>query len=293
MTEPLPKLSWFPLYVEKILSSASWLQMKDYQRGWYIQLLLLSAHSERPGYLPLDGPLWRLAGAHSEQYFHRESAAVLACFKRLQLDGREWIYNERLLAVLQEQSRKQQSAEKRSGKSSGKVEDQQPLLPLSFSSSRFSPEILVQAVEDLFQYYCKTFRRESRYKLTEPRKAACLARLAECLADNGGDLHGAKQTATQAIDNLSRSEFHVNHGYCDWNDHLFKSPETFQKRLDMKAAPATLQPGSENGAFGDPSFGRNEHLQDLLSSLGWENRKMLKQVQRERDPLPSIRTGSA
>ncbi len=298
MSDRLPKLNWFPVYVEKILSSASWLQMKDYQRGWYIQLLLLAAHSERPGYLPLDGPLWRLAGAHSEQYFQRESAAVLACFKRRQMDGREWIYNERLLSVLEEQARKQQAAEKRSGKSSGKDEDPQPTLPLSFSSSQFESgehaEELRTTVKDLFQHYCRLFGKEGRYKLTESRAEACAARLRECLSDNGGNLSAAKTMALQAMENLGRSEFHTTHGYCDWNDHIFKSLEIFQKRLDMKVAPTIVQPGSGNGAFADPNFGKNDHLKEWLGDIDWENRAMLKKVKRERDPLPpAIRTGSA
>ena len=163
MEEPLPKLSWFPLYVEKILSSSSWLQMKDYQRGWYIQLLLLSAHSVRPGYLPLDGSLWRLAGARTKQYFEQESVVVMACFKRRQMDGREWIYNERLVRVLEQQARRQMDFDRRGKKGSGKDDQRQTSLSFSSSTISISPDLIQKTVEELFEYYCNTFtKRESR-----------------------------------------------------------------------------------------------------------------------------------
>lgn len=81
--------------------------MKDFQRGWYIQLLLLMTRAKpHIGYLPLDGQLWKLAGAHSKRYWENQSALVLACFKVREIGGAQWIYNERLLAELQEQSQK-------------------------------------------------------------------------------------------------------------------------------------------------------------------------------------------
>jgi hypothetical protein len=100
------KLDWFPLYVNRILASRRWQQMKDYQRGWYITLLIAAADSEKPGYLPLTQGLWELAGASSEGFFKKESVLVMQCFKAQEIDGREWIYNERLLLTLKEQSEK-------------------------------------------------------------------------------------------------------------------------------------------------------------------------------------------
>lgn len=100
----LEKLEWFPIYVDRLLSSPAWSEMKDYQRGWYIQLLLRSTRSERLGYLPLDGSLWRVAGAHSKAMWDNHKAAVMACFKIRTDDGRDWIYNDRLLNVMEEQS---------------------------------------------------------------------------------------------------------------------------------------------------------------------------------------------
>ncbi len=65
------------------------------------------------GYLPLDGRLWTLAGAHSKQYWELHSALVLACFKVAEIDGQSWIYSEPLQNVLNEQTYKRdQAAEK-------------------------------------------------------------------------------------------------------------------------------------------------------------------------------------
>lgn len=80
--------------------------MKDYQQGWYFNLLIESVDSEMPGYLPDDGQLWELANATSRRFFEKESAPVMACFKSRQIDGRVWIYNAKLLKVYEEQIHK-------------------------------------------------------------------------------------------------------------------------------------------------------------------------------------------
>jgi len=240
MEPGLPKLSWFPIYVEKILSSLSWQQMTDYQRGWYIQLLLSSAHSERPGYLPNDGSLWRLAGARSKHFFNQDSAVVMARFKSTQMDGRLWIYNPKLLEVLEEQADKHESANrKKGGKVKGKMLKKEENLSLSF----VSPESLKQTIKDLFDFYMEHFDRDESYKLTESREQDCASRLDELLQSNHGDLGAARESAQEAILNLSHSQFHVEHGYIDWSDHIFKSTEIFQKRMAM-AAPAAKQSGN-------------------------------------------------
>lgn len=80
--------------------------MKDFQRGWYMQLLLLCARSQRPGYLPLDQRLWELAGAHRRELWEQHKSAVMACFKTRTFEAREWIYNERLLHTIEHQHAK-------------------------------------------------------------------------------------------------------------------------------------------------------------------------------------------
>jgi len=111
---PEHELAWFPCYPEKILSSIHWINMKDFQRGWYWQLLLNMTRSKPIGYLRFDdGRLWTLAGAHSKQYWDSHAGLVLACFKVARLDGHEWIYNQKLLDVLTEQQAKYDNAVKR------------------------------------------------------------------------------------------------------------------------------------------------------------------------------------
>ena len=171
MDGSVSKLAWVKLYIGDILEAPDWAQMKDYQRGWYIQLLLRSTRSERRGYLPYDGSLWRLAGAHTKQYWDDHSAVVMACFKRRQENGREWIYNERFLRMLEETETKIRTGEeKRSRNRSGKQEGQETL-PL-FSSFPVAVDLLKKTVDELFELYREAFCRDSRYTLTESRQNA-------------------------------------------------------------------------------------------------------------------------
>lgn len=100
------KLDWVPVYIDDLLSSPAWQDMRDYQRGWYFQLLLRMTRGERLGYLPLDAMLWKRAGAHCRAYWDNHKAPVMAAFKVRAIDGLEWIYNDKLLRVLEEQSGK-------------------------------------------------------------------------------------------------------------------------------------------------------------------------------------------
>jgi hypothetical protein len=93
----MPQIEWFPLFIDKLLSSPAWNLMKDYQRGWYIQLLLHCTRSERLGYLKMDSNLWTIAGAKRKDFWDAQSSIVLACFKVREMDGHQWIYNDRLL----------------------------------------------------------------------------------------------------------------------------------------------------------------------------------------------------
>jgi hypothetical protein len=102
----LQRLDWIRLHIDKLLSSPRVQQMKDFQFGWYIKLLLHLTRSDRVGYLPLDERLWELAGAHRREYWETHNSAVLACFKARELDGQSWIYSERMLTELGEQSNK-------------------------------------------------------------------------------------------------------------------------------------------------------------------------------------------
>jgi hypothetical protein len=105
------KLDWFPLFIHRIKGSKRWKEMRDYQRGQYMSLLIELADSVKLGYLPNDVEgLAVLAGAdHMRRAFIRawtEGGIVRTCFKTQILDGVEWIYNEPLLEVVQNQLKK-------------------------------------------------------------------------------------------------------------------------------------------------------------------------------------------
>lgn len=111
VTHSSQELTWFPCYPDRILSSTHWMKMKDFQRGWYWHLLLLMTRSKPLGYLRFDdGRLWGLAGAHSKQHWDSHAGLVLACFQHCEIDGHEWIFNQKLLDVLTEQQCKHAKA---------------------------------------------------------------------------------------------------------------------------------------------------------------------------------------
>jgi hypothetical protein len=60
-------LEWFPFYVHRLAGDVRYRALKDYQQAWYLNLLFASWVSERPGYLPDDGQLWRLANARTQR----------------------------------------------------------------------------------------------------------------------------------------------------------------------------------------------------------------------------------
>jgi len=112
-------LTWFPLDVRRFLGDARYRALKDYQQSWFWNLLLESWISERPGYLPDDGQLWRLANARTRQFFEKEGSAVMSMFERegSTTDGAVWIYNRTLLKIYDEQVLKFHRKQKKSKKS--------------------------------------------------------------------------------------------------------------------------------------------------------------------------------
>lgn len=112
-------LEWFPFYVHRFIGDVRYRAMKDYQQAWFLNLLFASWVSERPGYLPDDGQLWRLANARTSQYFDKESGAVLCMFERegSTTDGRVWIYNRLMLEIYDEQVLKFHKRKRKSTKS--------------------------------------------------------------------------------------------------------------------------------------------------------------------------------
>ena len=98
-------LEWFPFYVHRLTGDARYRALKDYHQAWYLNLLFASWVSERPGYLPDDGQLWRLANARTRQFFEKECEPVMRMFERegSTTDGAVWIYNRAMLEIYDEQ----------------------------------------------------------------------------------------------------------------------------------------------------------------------------------------------
>jgi hypothetical protein len=97
----------------RLIDPMKWKAMKDYQRGWYWQLMLKMTYMTPYGRLPFDGQLWILAGAHSKQYWDANAGLVLASFKIAEIDGRTWIVHENLISVIKEHKPSSQSKQKK------------------------------------------------------------------------------------------------------------------------------------------------------------------------------------
>ena len=112
-------LEWFPFYVHRIAGEVRYRALKDFQQAWYLNLLFAAWLSERPGYLPDDGQLWRLANARTRQYFEKEAGPVLCMFERegSATDGAVWIYHRVMLQIYDEQVLKFHKRKRKSSKS--------------------------------------------------------------------------------------------------------------------------------------------------------------------------------
>jgi hypothetical protein len=112
-------LEWFPFYVHRLVGDVRYRALKDYQQAWYLNMLFASWVSERPGYLPDDGQLWRLANARTRQFFEKECEPILCMFERegSMTDGAVWIYNRTLLEIYDEQVLKFHKRKRKSSKS--------------------------------------------------------------------------------------------------------------------------------------------------------------------------------
>ena len=118
-TQRTQYLDWFPFNVHRVLGDLRYRGLKDYQQAWFLNLLCASWVSERPGYLPDNGQLWRLANARTRQFFEKECAPVMHMFERegSTTDGAAWIYNRDLLKLYDEQVLKFHRKKQKSAKS--------------------------------------------------------------------------------------------------------------------------------------------------------------------------------
>lgn len=96
---------WMPVFITKWLTSPVVRSMRDYQRGWYWDLLCRAwKNSERPCHLRHDfDRLWMEAGADSEKFFKQHCAIVIGCFSRVVIDGVDWLVQNDQLEIYNEQ----------------------------------------------------------------------------------------------------------------------------------------------------------------------------------------------
>jgi hypothetical protein len=96
-----PELKWLKIPLDMWVPDG----LKDFQQGWFVNLLRASLRSENIGYLFLceEGCsgclacLWRVANAHHPEYFKKHSSLVLACFNSARIAGRRVLYFPRLV----------------------------------------------------------------------------------------------------------------------------------------------------------------------------------------------------
>ena len=114
-----PLKEFFPFYID-FIRDPRYRNLKDYQQAWYLNLLVEAWVSERPGYLPDNEQLWRLANARTRQFFEKERGPVTdGMFERegSTTDGDVWIYNRALVEIYDEQVVKFHKKRRKSTKS--------------------------------------------------------------------------------------------------------------------------------------------------------------------------------
>jgi hypothetical protein len=101
------ELNWLPIPLDFWVPAG----LKDFQQGWFINLLRASLQSEHMGYLILceegcsgcPACLWRVANAHHPEHFKKHSSLVLACFNRAQIAGHRVLYYQKLVEKVSKQ----------------------------------------------------------------------------------------------------------------------------------------------------------------------------------------------
>jgi hypothetical protein len=112
-------LKWLPIPLDLWVPAG----LKDFQEGWFINLLRASLRSEYLGYLILceegcsgcSACLWRVANAHHPEYFRKHGSLVLACFNCAQIAGHRVLYFPKLAETVRGQLSKIRNHRPRKG----------------------------------------------------------------------------------------------------------------------------------------------------------------------------------
>jgi hypothetical protein len=177
------ELKWLPIPLDLWVPAG----LKDFQEGWFINLLRASLRSENMGFLILceegcsgcPACLWRVANAHHPEYFKKNSSLVLACFNSAQIAGRRVLYFPKLVETIQGQLSKIRSHRSRRGglsetstgfnKESG---DYSPSGSLSFDFDLDSENQKQASKQNLFEARTTTMREEQHFSNSEIEQGA-------------------------------------------------------------------------------------------------------------------------
>ena len=258
---PGPKLAWMKLWVADLLTSSFVLSLSELDFARYVKLLMRAWESDTPCFLPNDVViLSRFAGASSLKSFKQSWAIIQSHFTETG-DGK-YVFNskERLTFKKQvelnrnsiENGKKNNNYIKNQHSSTNlgipsaipsdlptgipaparglkvlkELQDQNPLVELNSTEE-------LQMIRKMFSHYCTAVSRNpEKYRLTNGRTKKAMQRLHERLALHGGNLGIVEQEFSTAIENLSKSAYHMENGYFDWTDQIFRSEEEFDKRLN-------------------------------------------------------------
>jgi len=96
---------------------------------------------------------------------------------------------------------------------------------------------MAKALQEVFAYYLTTMQRIPRtYSFSALRRKKGMARLEDALRMTHGNLADAVELMKAVIDEVARSDFHMGRSaktegksYCEWEDHIFRSTEQFEK----------------------------------------------------------------
>jgi hypothetical protein len=140
-------------------------------------------------------------------------------------------------------------------------------------------------VEAQFRSYLTLFGRDpARYTLTPKRKHHAMARLHERMKLRGS-VAGAVDDFQVAMKHLHADEYMRSNKWSDWDAHLFKTAEEFEKRLNW-ATPENTRGGS-NGRAGDANTqghsGSNGSYQRFESADEQTERAANEAIRRIRD----------
>ncbi len=110
-----------------------------------------------------------------------------------------------------------------------------------FGDSAEKRTAMAKAVKEVFAYYLAAVERNpATYTLTRQRKQKGAARLAEALRIAHGNLPNAVELMKAVVDELAASDWHMGRNertngkrYCDWENHLFRNAEQFEKWLQQ------------------------------------------------------------